>query len=67
MNRRKALRALAGIVAGTRLSGALTALRTIGRPLEEPFQPTQPTHESLAKYEIPQCFRDAKFGIWAHW
>ena len=67
MNRRKALRALAGIVAGTRLSGALTALRTIGRPLEEPFQPTQPTHESLAKYEIPQWFRDAKFGIWAHW
>jgi alpha-L-fucosidase len=25
------------------------------------------TRESLAKYEIPQWFQDAKFGIWAHW
>ena len=30
--------------------------------------PFQPTWESLQKgYECPQWFRDAKFGIWAHW
>jgi alpha-L-fucosidase len=27
----------------------------------------QPTWESLQKYECPEWFRDAKFGIWAHW
>jgi alpha-L-fucosidase len=27
----------------------------------------QPTWESLAQYEAPEWFRDAKFGIWAHW
>lgn len=26
-----------------------------------------PTWESLASYECPEWFRDAKFGIWAHW
>src|ERR1043166_10241428 len=29
--------------------------------------PFQPTAESLKKYQTPQWFRDAKFGIWAHW
>lgn len=27
----------------------------------------QPTWESLRTYECPECFRDAKFGVWAHW
>lgn len=26
-----------------------------------------PTWESLSQYEVPEWFRDAKFGIWAHW
>jgi alpha-L-fucosidase len=27
----------------------------------------QPTWESLTQYKAPDWFRDAKFGIWAHW
>lgn len=27
----------------------------------------QPTWESLKQYEVPEWFRNAKFGIWAHW
>lgn len=27
----------------------------------------QPTWESLRQYKVPDWFRDAKFGIWAHW
>ena len=27
----------------------------------------EPTWQSLSKYECPEWFRDAKFGIWAHW
>src|SRR5579859_4997255 len=29
--------------------------------------PFQGTRESLKEYQIPEWFRDAKFGIWAHW
>lgn len=29
--------------------------------------PYQPTMESLRQYQCPEWFRDAKFGIWAHW
>jgi alpha-L-fucosidase len=29
--------------------------------------PFQPTAESLQQYQYPDWFRDAKFGIWAHW
>ena len=27
----------------------------------------EPTWESLSGYDVPEWFRDAKFGIWAHW
>jgi len=27
----------------------------------------QPTWDSLKQYQCPEWFRDAKFGIWAHW
>jgi alpha-L-fucosidase len=29
--------------------------------------PFAPTWDSLRGYEAPEWFRDAKFGIWAHW
>ena len=40
-----------------------------GRPSEAalPAAPFQPSWESLAQYQCPEWFRDAKFGIWAHW
>lgn len=39
------------------------------QPEKEPMAegPYEPTWESLAKYEVPEWFKDAKFGIWAHW
>ena len=33
-------------------------------PATTPFQGTR---ESLRNYSVPEWFRDAKFGIWAHW
>lgn len=27
----------------------------------------EPTWKSLRQYEVPEWFRNAKFGIWAHW
>jgi alpha-L-fucosidase len=29
--------------------------------------PFKPTMDSLKQYQCPEWFRDAKFGIWAHW
>jgi alpha-L-fucosidase len=29
--------------------------------------PYQATWDSLQQYEVPEWYRDAKFGIWAHW
>ena len=64
MNRRNALRALVGVISSTKLSGTLARLPALARSAQEPFRPT---HESLATYQVPQWFLDAKFGIWAHW
>jgi alpha-L-fucosidase len=35
-----------------------------GGPIAGPFRPNW---ESLKAYRVPDWFRDAKFGIWAHW
>lgn len=43
----------------------LVEVDTTTEPMHE--GPFQPTWESLAQYEAPEWFRDAKFGIWAHW
>ena len=38
-------------------------------PTNHPIEnaPFEGTRASLKAYEIPEWFRDAKFGIWAHW
>ncbi|MBV9085436.1 MAG: alpha-L-fucosidase [Acidobacteriaceae bacterium] len=42
-------------------------------PLESPIPnlagegPYKPTWDSLLEYDAPEWYRDAKFGIWAHW
>jgi alpha-L-fucosidase len=55
-NRRQALAALAG---------GLTYAQTHDLGIAK--GPFQGTRESLKAYRAPEWFRDAKFGIWAHW
>ena len=44
-----------------------------GVPMESPLPnlagdgPFKPAWDSLLQYEAPEWYRDAKFGIWAHW
>ncbi|HEY5211815.1 MAG TPA: alpha-L-fucosidase [Acidobacteriaceae bacterium] len=44
-----------------------------GVPIDSPIAdlsgdgPYKPTWDSLLQYEAPEWYRDAKFGIWAHW
>jgi len=43
------------------------ALAQTASPEEIATGPFQSTRESLKLYQVPDWFRDAKFGIWAHW
>ncbi|MFL6601845.1 MAG: alpha-L-fucosidase [Steroidobacteraceae bacterium] len=49
-----------GLVASHWLPRRVLAARNASRAF-------QPTWESLRDYQVPEWFRDAKFGIWAHW
>jgi alpha-L-fucosidase len=60
---RGAVAATAGLAAPL-LQSCARAIRT--RPAA-PAGPFQPNWDSLAQYRVPEWFRDAKFGIWAHW
>jgi alpha-L-fucosidase len=44
---------------------SISAQSELALPIAE--GPYQSTMESLTNYQCPQWFRDAKFGIWAHW
>ncbi|MBI1898829.1 MAG: alpha-L-fucosidase [Acidobacteria bacterium] len=44
----------------------MTAAAAAGSPAIAPG-PFRATRDSLGNYRVPDWFRDAKFGIWAHW
>ena len=61
ITRRSALTMLAGGVPAWKLA------RAAGELPEIAAGPFKGTRESLKDYRVPDWFRDAKFGIWAHW
>jgi len=61
LSRRQAIGLLAG--AGP----ALKLARAAGESLEITPGPFKGTRESLKDWQVPAWYRDAKFGIWAHW
>ncbi len=67
-DRRKFLAGGAGLIAAARTAwsqqGAYPDSNFAGGPIAGPFRPNW---ESLKSYRFPDWFRDAKFGIWAHW
>ncbi len=83
ISRREAMKLIAGSIpayyANQTLSyaaaaGNAPALPPAPAPIPAPLGfgvaqgPFQPTWESLAaNYQVPDWYRDAKFGIWAHW
>ncbi|WP_413665998.1 alpha-L-fucosidase [Mucilaginibacter sp. Mucisp86] len=69
MKRRTLIKGLATTLPSLWLTRALGNSFFEGQPLNEPIAngPFKPTWESLQNYKTPTWFRDAKFGIWAHW
>ncbi|HXG92017.1 MAG TPA: alpha-L-fucosidase [Blastocatellia bacterium] len=64
ITRRSIIKMLAGIVPGVGMTRAFASEETIPQIQSGPFEATR---ESLKTYRVPDWFRDAKFGIWAHW
>jgi alpha-L-fucosidase len=66
MNRRTLIKQLGLSVPGYLLSKQAGAsfLSGLNQPAAGPFQPSW---ESLQSYTVPEWYRNAKFGIWAHW
>ncbi|UOE51047.1 alpha-L-fucosidase [Mucilaginibacter sp. SMC90] len=66
MRRRDLLKGMAAAVPAFYLSKAFSALADNRAPriADGPFKPDW---ESLKQYAVPDWFRDAKFGLWAHW
>ena len=59
--------ALRWALPGLLLLASLAAAAEPGQGFPVARGPYQPTMESLKQYKCPDWFRDAKFGIWAHW
>jgi alpha-L-fucosidase len=63
----------ASVAALPRVSGQQTTWPSAPAPIAAPPGfgvapgPFQPNWESLSSYRVPDWYRDAKLGIWAHW
>ena len=64
ISRRSACKLIAGTLPTLKL-GAAQHKPSPGIEIER--GPFEGTRASLGKYQVPEWFRDAKFGIWAHW
>ena len=64
ITRRIAVKMIAGALPALKLPHVFSSSQT---GLEIAPGPFKGTRESLKAYRVPEWFRDAKFGIWAHW
>jgi alpha-L-fucosidase len=61
MNRRDLIKGLAATLPAWYLTKAYATV------MPAPYAPFRPDWNSLANYKVPDWYRDAKFGMWAHW
>ncbi|GAA4290607.1 alpha-L-fucosidase [Aestuariibaculum suncheonense] len=66
MNRRNALKLGASALAGLYVSPIWGQYKICNAAIRA-NGPFEPSWDSLEKYIVPDWFRDAKFGMWAHW
>jgi alpha-L-fucosidase len=68
MKRRTLIKQLAAAIPTAMLHNKLNAASFLLNEEESILKGKfKPTWESLAQYQTPDWFRNAKFGIWAHW
>jgi len=66
ITRRQAVGVLAGAIPALRAGRSAVSGQGDGGA-QIAHGPFEPTAKSLSAYDAPKWFRDAKFGIWAHW
>jgi alpha-L-fucosidase len=64
LTRRRLIQRGAALAGGVALGPLYAGRGARGADASGPFAPTW---DSLSGYQAPEWFRDAKFGIWAHW
>ncbi|WP_183573557.1 alpha-L-fucosidase [Mucilaginibacter sp. X5P1] len=70
MRRRTLIKSALGVMPGLAITKALGAEHLLGSiSFDETMDtgPFSPNWDSLQNYKAPEWYRDAKFGIWAHW
>ena len=70
MKRRTLIKTLATIIPSFWLADAFAAGDMVlgtSTPGEFAKVPFEPSWDSLKNYKVPEWYKDAKFGIWAHW
>ena len=69
MRRRTVIKGLASAGMTSSLLSATSKASLLSSLASSPASASsfQPTWDSLTHYEVPAWFRDAKFGLWAHW
>jgi alpha-L-fucosidase len=70
MKRRTLIKTMATIIPSFWLADAIAAgevVLGISLPGEFAKVPFEPSWDSLKNYKVPEWYKDAKFGIWAHW
>jgi len=69
MKRRELLKQMGAAIPAAALSQYALAAGALAKKGQAPIAsgPFAPTWESLSTYQTPDWFRNAKFGIWAHW
>jgi alpha-L-fucosidase len=67
MNRRKLLKNAALLAPGLLLKNQLLNARFLTPGLPYASGPFKPDWKSLEQYTVPEWYKRAKFGIWAHW
>lgn len=63
---------LPGVLLGILLHTSICAQENYTAPIRPGNEPVAPgkfeaSWQSLKHYEVPEWYRNAKFGIWAHW
>lgn len=70
MKRRSLLKGLATAIPTLILKDSFGFENLVSREFKQPFiqkGPFKANWQSLAQYQTPDWYRNAKFGIWAHW
>lgn len=67
MKRRTLVKGALTAVPSLLLSGIASRGMGLAGLLSAPAGPFEPTWPSLSNYQVPEWYRDAKFGLWAHW